>query len=98
MSDDDSESLLAYTGLGGAAVCCLGIELLGGAAILGGLAATIGLSTGLTYLVIVGGGALVGGSAARVRAVSGVAGSLGGILVSGLTATSPLFAIGLVLR
>lgn len=58
MPDDDSESLLAYAGFGGAAICCLGIELLGGAALLGGLAATIGLSTGLTYLVIVGGGAL----------------------------------------
>ena len=60
MSDEESGSLLAYAGLGGVAVCCLGIELLGGAAILGGLAATLGLSTGLTYLVVIGvGGALV---------------------------------------
>jgi hypothetical protein len=57
--DGESASLLTYAGFGGVAVCCLGIELLGGAAILGGLAATIGLSTGLTYLVVVGIGGLV---------------------------------------
>lgn len=56
---DDNESLLSYAGLGGLAVCCLAIELLGGAAILGGLAAIVGLSTGLTYLVIVGIGGIV---------------------------------------
>jgi hypothetical protein len=55
---DESESLLAYAGIGGAAICCLGIELLGGAAILGGLAATVGLSTGLTYLIVAGTGGL----------------------------------------
>jgi hypothetical protein len=54
----DSESLLPYAGLGGIAVCCLGIELLGGAAIVSGLAATVGLSTGATYLGVVGVGGL----------------------------------------
>ena len=49
-----NESLLAYAGIGGTAICCLGIELLGGAAILGGLAATVGLSIGLTYLLVAG--------------------------------------------
>jgi hypothetical protein len=56
---DESESLLAYVGFGGVAACCLGIELLGGAAILGGLATTIGLSTGVTYLVVAGIGGLL---------------------------------------
>jgi hypothetical protein len=55
---DETESFLPYAGVGGIAVCCFGIELLGGAAILGGLAATVGLSTGLTYLVVVGVGGL----------------------------------------
>lgn len=63
--DDGAESLLAYAGLGGVAICRLGIEVLGGAAILGGLAATIGFSTGLTYLVIAG----VGGVLAALLAV-----------------------------
>ncbi|MFC7157250.1 hypothetical protein ACFQPA_17605 [Halomarina halobia] len=51
---DDADSLLPYAGLGGVVVCCAVLELLGGAAILGGLAATIGLSTGLTYLAVTG--------------------------------------------
>lgn len=59
MPGDESESLLTYAGFGGVAVCCLGIELLGGAAILGGLAAAVGLSTGLTYLAVAGVGGLV---------------------------------------
>lgn len=56
---DGEKSLLTSAGFGGVAVCCLGIELLGGAVILGGLAATIGLSTGLTYLVVAGIGGLL---------------------------------------
>lgn len=56
--DSESESLLPYAAFGGIAVCCLVIELLGGAVILGGLAAIIGLSTGLTYLVVAGIGGL----------------------------------------
>lgn len=63
--DEESESVLAYAGVGGVTVCCLGIELLGGAALLGGLAATIGLSTGLTYLVVTG----VGGAVAALLAL-----------------------------
>lgn len=60
MSDEsDSKSLLPYAGLGGLVACCLGIELLGGTAIVGGLAATIGLTVGATYLVVVGAGGLV---------------------------------------
>jgi hypothetical protein len=53
MSDDGS-SLLTYAGLGGIVACCLAFELLGGAAILGGVATVLGFSTGLTYLVVVG--------------------------------------------
>lgn len=59
VANNESESLLTYAGFSGVAVCCLGIELLGGAAILGGLAATIGLSTGQMYLMVASlGGAL----------------------------------------
>ena len=53
MSEKES-SLLTYAGLGGVVACCLALELLGGAAILGGVAAVVGLSTGLTYLAVVG--------------------------------------------
>lgn len=55
----DADSWLPYAGVGGLVACCLGLELLGGAVVLGGLAATIGLSTGLTYLAVVGLGGLV---------------------------------------
>ena len=54
MVGDDSTSLLAYAGIGGAVACCAALELLGGAALLGGLAAALGLATGLTYLAVVG--------------------------------------------
>jgi hypothetical protein len=47
---------------------------------------------------LVGGAALAGGSAAGVTAVSGTAGGLGGIIVSGLATALPLLAIGLFLR
>ena len=57
--DGSPRPILAYAGLGGAVVCCLGIELLGGVVIFSGLAATIGFSTGLTYLVIAGGGGVL---------------------------------------
>ncbi|ELZ21144.1 hypothetical protein C475_19348 [Halosimplex carlsbadense 2-9-1] len=50
----DTDSWLPYAGIGGVVVCCLGLEVLGGAVVLGGLATTIGLSTGLTYLVVLG--------------------------------------------
>lgn len=63
--DHDRPSLLSAAGLGGAVACCLALELLGGAAILGGLAAAIGLSTGLTYVAIIG----VGGILAALLAV-----------------------------
>jgi len=56
---DESESLLAYAGVGGAAI-------------LGGLAATVGLSTGLTYLVVTGlGGLLVAVVALGYRQIGG---------------------------
>lgn len=58
-NNNDAESLLPYIGIGGIAVCCLGIELLGGAVVLGGLAATIGLSTEMTYLIVTGVGGLI---------------------------------------
>lgn len=56
---EETGSRLPYVGLGGAVVCCLGLELLGGAAILGSLAAAIGLSIGLTYAVVVGFGVVL---------------------------------------
>ena len=55
----DTDSWLPYAGVGGVVACCLGLEMLGGAAVLGGLAATIGLSTGVTYLAVVGLGGLI---------------------------------------
>lgn len=58
-------SWLAYAGFGGAAVRCLALELFGGAALLGGIAAGVGLSTGMTYLLIVG----LGGVLAALLAV-----------------------------
>lgn len=51
---DDNTPLTAYAGLGGIAACCLVLELLGGAAILTGVATAIGLSTGLTYVGVAG--------------------------------------------
>lgn len=63
-ADDEGLPMVSYAGIGGIGVCCLGIELLGGAVILGGLAATLGLSTGVTYVAVAGlGGA---GAAATV--------------------------------
>ena len=47
--------------MGGAAVCCLALELLGGAVVLGGLTTVVGLSTGVTYLLVVGAGAVLAG-------------------------------------
>ena len=55
----DADSWLPYAGAGGILACCLGLEMLGGAVVLGGLATTIGLSTGVTYLAVVGLGGLV---------------------------------------
>jgi hypothetical protein len=52
--DPDHTSLLSAAGIGGAVACCLALELLGGAAVLGGLAAAIGLSTGLIYVAVIG--------------------------------------------
>ncbi|WP_254538725.1 hypothetical protein [Halomarina litorea] len=57
MSDD--ESLLPYAGVGGVALCCLGLELLGGAALLSGVVAAVGVSAEVGYLVVVGIGGLV---------------------------------------
>lgn len=59
MTNNDPESLLTSAGLGGAVVCCAALELLGGTALLGGFAAVLGLSTGLTYLTVVGLGGLL---------------------------------------
>lgn len=78
-SDDGASQgaeLAAYAGLGGVVACCAVIELLGGAVILGGLAAFLGLSTSNTYLSVAGVGGLVAALAVvgyrRVRdAVSG---------------------------
>lgn len=47
---------------------------------------------------LAGGAAVAGGTAAGVTAVSGVAGGLGGILVTALVTALPLLVIGLVLR
>lgn len=51
---DDAESLLPYAGVGGLSVCCLTLEVLGGVALLSGLATAIGISTGLAYAAVVG--------------------------------------------
>lgn len=70
---NDTESWLPYAGVGGITACCLGLELLGGAAILSGLAATVGLSTGLTYAAVVGlGGLLATVFAAGYQHVGGI--------------------------
>jgi hypothetical protein len=50
----NEKSLLTYVGLGGVVGCCLAVELLGGAAILSGVAGVLGFSTGSTYLAVVG--------------------------------------------
>lgn len=57
MSND--ESWLPYAGIGGVTLCCLGLELLGGAVILSGLTAIFGVSTGVMYVVIVSVGGLL---------------------------------------
>lgn len=62
---DGTRSWLQRAGFGGAAICCLALELLGGAAVLGAIGAVLGLSTGLTYVAVVG----VGGVLAAVLAV-----------------------------
>lgn len=54
MAGSDPGSWFAYAGFGGAAVCCLALELLGATALVSGLAAAIGFSTGLTYAAVVG--------------------------------------------
>ncbi|WP_435079165.1 hypothetical protein [Halococcus sp. AFM35] len=51
---DGGPSLLGYAGVGGVVACCLVLELLGGAAVLGSVAAAVGLSTGLTYVAVIG--------------------------------------------
>lgn len=58
---DELGSWLPYAGVGGAVVCCLALEVLGGAVLLGGIATVIGLSAGVTYLVVVGLGAVLAG-------------------------------------
>lgn len=50
----DADSWLPSAGVGGVVACCLGLEVLGGAAALGGLATAVGLSTSITYLAVVG--------------------------------------------
>lgn len=57
---EQAESWLPYAGVGGAAACCLGLELLGGAALVSGLGAAVGLSSGLTYAAVVGLGGVLG--------------------------------------
>lgn len=56
---DEFGSWLSYASVGGAVACCLALEALGGAALLGGLVTGIGLSTGVTYLLVVGFGAVL---------------------------------------
>lgn len=59
MSDDSTEALSQYGGVGGLAVlggvaCCMGLKLIGGAILFSGLATTIGLTTGQTTFVVGG--------------------------------------------
>jgi hypothetical protein len=58
-NDDNRTSLLSAAGIGRAVACCLAFELLGGTALLSGLVAAIGLSTGLTYVAVVGLGGIL---------------------------------------
>lgn len=55
----ETDSWIPYAGFGGAVVCCLGLELLGGVAILSSLAAAVGLSTGLAYAAVVAFGGVI---------------------------------------
>ena len=59
MTGTEATSLLAYTGFGGAVACCAILEVLGGAAVLGGFGGSLGLATEVTYLTIVGAAGLV---------------------------------------
>lgn len=54
---NDADLGLSYAGLGGAVACCLGLELLGGVATVGGLGAALGLAVNLVYggVVVLGG-------------------------------------------
>lgn len=56
---EGTDSWIPYAGFGGAVVCCLGLELLGGIAIISSLAAAVGLSTSLMYAAVVGFGGVV---------------------------------------
>ncbi len=56
MSDDSTEALSQYGGVGGLAVlggiaCCMGLKLIGVAILFSGLATTSGLTTGQTTFV-----------------------------------------------
>ncbi|MFB6206601.1 MAG: hypothetical protein ABEJ05_08775 [Haloglomus sp.] len=76
MAEETSDSVLSFPGVGsitvlGGVICCMGLKLIGGAALFGGLAATVGLSTGLvTFLVGGVGGMLLAVIALRSRRLS----------------------------
>ncbi len=57
--EHERTSLLTAAGVGGAVACCPALELLGGAAVLGGLTATIGVSMGVTYVTVIGVGGIL---------------------------------------
>ncbi len=67
MFDGSSDSRVPAAGLGsvavlGGVVCCMGLKLLGGAVLFSGIAAVVGLSTGLVTFLVGGiGGLLVAG-------------------------------------
>jgi len=57
MSDETDDSRLPFAGLGsvavvGGVICCMGLKMIGGAALFGGLAATVGLTTDITTFVV----------------------------------------------
>lgn len=64
MFDDSSDSRVPAAGFGsvavlGGVVCCMGLKLLGGAILFSGIAAMVGLSTGLVTFLVGGVGGLI---------------------------------------
>jgi len=73
MFDDTSESWFPATGIGsvavlGGIVCCMELKLLGGAVVFSGVAAMVGLSTGLVAFLVGGVGGMIVTPSSRNRA------------------------------
>lgn len=77
MSEETSDSVSRFSGIGGLAVisgvvCCIGLKVLGGAVLFGGLAATLGITTDQTTFLL---------------------GSLGGVILAGFVLTRRKFGM-----